>query len=75
MKDYRLDYYKVPTAPWSSESEQVENIVISEGITSIEERAFYKCSSLATATLPKRFENQIIYVFDECDKLKAINWI
>ena len=51
MKDYNW-HYGTPTTPWSSKREQIENVVIGEGITTIGGYAFCYCSSLTSITIP-----------------------
>ncbi len=47
-----INSYSYGYAPWYSYREQITNIVVSDGITSISSGIFYGCSSLKEMTLP-----------------------
>ena len=56
MNDYKINWdYKVSTAHWAIRK-QIENAVISKGITTIGEKAFYNCS-LAFIIIPNCHNN------------------
>ena len=63
---------KVPRTPWFSIREQIENVVISEGITTIGKCAFYYCSSLTTITIPNSVTTIRGHAFSYCSSLTSI---
>ncbi|MBQ9880306.1 MAG: leucine-rich repeat protein, partial [Clostridia bacterium] len=44
--------YGVGETPWYSSRDGIHNVVITDGVTSIGDRAFYGCSGLASVTIP-----------------------
>ena len=68
MKDYGFKNGTL-TTPWSSKREQIENIVISEGITTIGESAFWGCYSLTSIIIPNSVAGIGEYAFSECSSL------
>ena len=55
------------------EETDITSVVIPEGITIIESKAFYKCSSLTQATLPDSLKTIGIRAFEGCDNLEYIH--
>ena len=68
MKDYEWDDDDddEPTTPWYSKREQIENVVIGEGITTIGDYAFSKCSSLTSITIPNSVATIGNNAFSDC---------
>ena len=54
-------------------SYDLKSLVISEGITTIGERAFYKCAQLESVKLPNTLETILDYAFANCENLKEIH--
>ncbi len=52
---------------------QIKSVVIPEGITYIDERAFYNCTSLEHVVLPKSLRSIGGYAFSWCPALKSID--
>ena len=72
MKEYGWDSSKkAPTTPWSSKREQIENVVISEGITTIGQRALHSCS-LISITIPNGVTTIGRWAFSCCSSLTFI---
>ena len=71
MNDYETAN-DVPTTPWSSTSEQIENVVISEGVTTIGDGAFFKCSSLTSIDIPYGVIAIGGYALSECSSLTLV---
>lgn len=53
--------------------ENLEHIVLPEGITSFGENAFYNCTNLVSATLPEGPTNTGSETFYRCKKLTSVN--
>ena len=69
----KINYYT--DQPWFYVREEVKNVVIQEGVTSIASDAFYVMSNIETITIPasvKTIESPMM-AFMGCDDLKAIN--
>ncbi|MCQ2112698.1 MAG: leucine-rich repeat protein [Bacteroidaceae bacterium] len=69
MPDYSL-YPNV--APWLSQSNQIESIIIGEGITNIGKYAFWTCSSPTSITIPSTVTSIGEYAFWGCSRLTSI---
>ena len=69
MNDYKINWdYRVSTAPWAVRK-QIENVVMSKGIT-IENCAFYNCSSLTSIIIPNSVITIGDFAFSSCPSLK-----
>lgn len=66
------DRTKTDRAPYYEIFENIENIVIEEGVTSIGNYAFYSFTSAKTVTLPSTLEYLGEYSFSECKALLAV---
>ena len=64
------DMYNYTTSPWVDYS--IEKVTIEDGVTSIGERAFYDCSSLASITLPEGITSIGNSTFRNCSNLTSI---
>ena len=60
------------TCPWISYREFIKNIVVSEGISSIGNWAFYQCTNLASVTLPSSLKSIGNSAFEGCANLESI---
>ena len=67
IPNYRYNY-----APWYNYRESVKNIVVSEGITEVGERAFYWCTNCTSVTLPSSLTAIREYGFNN---LRALQYI
>ena len=54
------------------ENNNIETVVVAEGIEVIEEHAFSNCNNLKTVVLPKSLKKIEAYAFSDCPKLKKI---
>lgn len=52
MDDY-AELSGASTAPWAAQEEEIRSVVIGEGITSVGDRAFFRCYHLQSVTLPE----------------------
>ncbi|MBE6650957.1 MAG: leucine-rich repeat domain-containing protein [Ruminococcaceae bacterium] len=67
MKDFGEN-----NSPWHSHRENIKSIVISDGITSIGEYAFYHSTSLVDISIPKSVAVIKAFAFADCYKLQSI---
>lgn len=57
---------------WNPNSDKIEKIVIPQGVTSIEEYAFYRCENLKEINIPDSITSIEGYAFSRCESLKDI---
>ena len=68
MSNYSNPYY----APWYSNKEYVKTVEISNGVTSIGETAFFRCSGLTSVTIPNSVTSIGSGAFSGCSGLTSI---
>ena len=56
-----------------ADCEELESVVISEGVTEISHRAFQECKSLTSVTMPGSVKIIGEWAFENCKKLEKIN--
>lgn len=66
------NYNSGTAIPWYSNRENVEALVLPDGITSIGSYAFYKCSGLTSVTIPNSVMTIGNYAFCNCSALKTV---
>ena len=59
-------------APWADVKEQIKEVIIAEGITSIGRHAFRVCENLQRVVLPETLEKIHSYAFYDCKQLECI---
>ena len=64
--------YDLDERPWKDYVEEVENIVINEGVRGIGNQAFSGCSGLTTVTIPASVTSIGKYAFNYCSGLTTI---
>ena len=70
MKSYNIyNYY----APWYSYREKILKVIITNGVTSIGDRAFFGCSSLTSITMPNSVTTISNEAFWGCSSLTSVN--
>lgn len=67
MKDYAVSH-----APWFSVRESIKSVVVSSGVTSIGENAFYDCDSLEAVELPVGITKIGSGAFRDCGVLESV---
>ena len=67
-------YYDPSARPWNDYVEEVENIVIEEGVKGIGTSAFKGCENLTTVTIPASVMNIGKGAFDNCSGLTTITF-
>ena len=60
------------TAPWKNYVDSIKTVVMSPGITSVGEYAFYNCDALASVSLSSDLTTINLNAFESCDMLKSI---
>lgn len=60
-------------APWYSYSEVIETVVVEEGVTSIGQNAFWRCTNLTGVDLPSSVTTLDSEVFYDCKSLTSIS--
>ena len=65
---------EITSYPWSRHRAIIKSLVISEGITSICNSAFYNCSNLETASIPASVTTIGYEAFYDCYKLKTVTF-
>ena len=68
---YNYDYTN-NLAPWNNVSNNIKNIVLPEGLTSIGEWAFYLCASVTSISIPEGVTNIGVRAFCNCSNLTSI---
>lgn len=67
-----MDDYPNGVTPWKSYNDKISAVVIEDGITSVGENAFNRCSSLSRIDFPSSVENIGQYAFNECNSLTSV---
>ena len=63
----------IAVTPWSNYSDQIKNLVLSNGITSIGSFAFYCFNNLKSVTIPKSVTCIGINAFSNCNNIESIS--
>ncbi|MDE6664468.1 MAG: leucine-rich repeat protein [Lachnospiraceae bacterium] len=67
-----MDDFETSGAPWAHYADDIENIEIGTGVTSIGMYAFYGCSKVGSLQLPGNVTSIGKYAFYECSSLSSI---
>lgn len=62
----------IDVVPWRDYREFITAVVIQEGVTSIDDDAFYRCSGLTSIEIPDSVTEIGDYAFDWCSNLKHV---
>ena len=73
-KGKMADYWSVDDIPWLNYMDNINGIVIEEGVESIGVMAFYECTGLTSVTFAENSQLESIggYAFDGCTNLTSI---
>lgn len=69
---YEYDRAGTNWTPWYSYEEDIKNIVIKDGVTSISEYAFYGCEELQSVSIPNTIKEISEMAFNDCKNLKEV---
>jgi len=67
------DYGEGNFAPWYSQRESIEKVIISDGVTTIGSTAFYDCMNLKSVSMTNSVTSIGDMAFLECDSLEQIS--
>ena len=70
----QMDDYWSNTAPWYSDWRNITSVNIMDGITSIGDNAFYRCSNLTNITIPASVTRIGFEAFSECNNLTSVSY-
>ena len=68
------DYDDSSECPWNSYAEEIETIVIGNGVTSIGDHAFENCDALTSITIPASVTSIGEDAFSGCDNLESVTF-
>ena len=67
MKDFPYD-----SSPWKGVNSPIKEVIVENGVTSIGDDAFYKCTNLTSVEIPNSVTGIGDYAFFECSSLTSI---
>lgn len=73
LRIYGNGYIYDNTKPWSSYIDQVEKVIIEEGVTNVGKYMFYRHQNLKEVYLPNSVTTIDVYAFWDCTSLKKIS--
>lgn len=76
MPNYPADKYEGSIAPWRNEGRidnYLEKVVISNGVTSVGENAFFWCDKITSVTIPSSVKSIGMGAFYSCKALTSVN--
>lgn len=65
-------YHGADTAPWCKNQEDIVNVVVTSGVTSIGNYVFSGCSNLTSVTIPESVTSIGDLAFDGCSSLTSV---
>ncbi len=68
------DYSTSSEVPWYSYKDEIKNVIIQDGITSIGYASFYECKNLESVQLPASLEKISNSAFYRCSKLSSVTF-
>ena len=74
MTNYTYDSYGEPTTPWkySGYISSIKTVIIKDGVTTIGNYAFYKCTGLTSVTIPNSVTTIGKGAFESCSSLTSV---
>ena len=67
------DYPTYDSVPWYSQRDNIKDVQILDGVTSIGEYSFYDCSSLTSVNIPDGVTHIGDWTFCNCSSLTSVN--
>ena len=71
---YSGSFSYLSSAPWNFYYQNIKNIIIKDGVTSIGSYAFYNCRVLTSVTIPHTVTSIANSAFEGCDELSTIKF-
>ena len=68
-----MDDYGIHDMPWYEFRDEIREVVINNGVTTVGEDAFWEFENIEKVTLPDSMETIVKYAFSGCEKLAEIN--
>ena len=65
--------YDYEDAPWAEYRDQINAIVVEDGVTTVGNNAFYECKNVTSVSLPEGLKRIGIAAFAYCEKLENIS--
>lgn len=65
-------YHGADTAPWCKNREDIVNVVVTSGVTSIGNYVFFNCSNLTSVTIPNSVTSIGNSAFEGCSSLTSV---
>ena len=70
--DFTMKDYRDSDLPWEEDKEDILQVVISNGVTSIGKYAFQDCENLETVIIPNSVTSIGNYAFRDCENLETV---
>jgi len=68
------DYPRLEQAPWYTFRDEIEHLIVGEGVTSIGLSSFFFCDNLTTVKFPSTLRSVRDGAFEYCKKLSSVNF-
>ncbi len=68
-----FDFQYGTEAPWSAYKDQIETVVLPDGLLSVGNNAFSECGALRSVSLPDSVEYLGAFAFSDCWKLESVS--
>ena len=75
MYDYDMIFgipQSIITTPWASLCQDINSVILEDGVTNIGNHAFNNCSNMTSITIPSSVESIGEYAFQFCSKITSI---
>ena len=66
------EYLLSEIGEYAFQNSEITDVYLPNGLTALQEGAFYNCDSLSTAAVPKTVKKLGAYAFDDCNNLKKV---
>lgn len=69
---YMYNWSSDTNVPWYSNRSSIKTVVIGDSVTSIEDLAFFDCTSLTSVTIPDSVTSIGVSAFEDCESLTSV---